>query len=74
MAFLSFGLSACCNDCDPPTTVCMETPPVNELCQAAFQRWFYDQETNNCKQIGYSGCSQVGFATQSECEACICNK
>lgn len=52
--------------------VCMETPPTDELCEAYFVRWFYNSETNTCSEIGYSGCSQKGFATKGACEACDC--
>ena len=61
--------------CKKQTTVnnatCKETPPTNELCEAAFQRWFYDQSTHTCEEISYSGCSMKGFASKSECaDAC----
>ena len=69
---LTAGLTSCSKDCEPKLTTCSETPPTNELCQAAFNRWFYNKEKNKCEQIGYSGCSQKGFATQQECEECKC--
>jgi hypothetical protein len=46
----------------------------NEACQAYFQTWFYNKNTNSCEQIGYSGCSSKGFPTKEECEACKCNE
>ncbi len=49
---------------------CNETPPVGEFCLAYFERWFYNKNTKRCNKIGYSGCSQRGFATQVECENC----
>lgn len=70
--FLTAGLTSCSKDCEPKLATCSETPPTNELCQAAFNRWFYNKEKNKCEQIGYSGCSQKGFATQQECEECKC--
>jgi len=67
---------ASCNDDDDCTTtdnpVCQESVPTNELCQAAFQTWFFNPDTRICEQIGYSGCSPKGFATKEECEACDC--
>ncbi len=69
-----FALS-CGNNCDPnPTGTCAETPPTNEMCTAYFTRWFYNAQTQTCTQIGYSGCSQRGFATEQECEACKCQE
>lgn len=67
-------LSGSCKkkDCDLKITQCSETPPTNEACQAAFNRWFFNEDANACELIGYSGCSQKGFATQEECEACKC--
>lgn len=65
-------LISCSKDCTPELATCSETPPTNELCQAYFNRWFYDKSKNKCEQIGYSGCSPKGFATQQECEECKC--
>ncbi len=70
---LSGAELGCKKNCEVTNPVCKETPPTNELCQAAFNRWFYDATTNACQQIAYSGCSARGFATQAECEACKCN-
>lgn len=64
---------SCTKDCAAPQGACAEVPPTGELCLAAFNRWFYNASSNKCEQIGYSGCSQKGFATQAECEACLCN-
>ena len=69
---LTFGLSNCSKDCEPVITACNETPPTDELCKAAFNRWFYNKEKNTCEQIGYSGCSQKGFDTEQECKECEC--
>lgn len=77
LALLAFALTAamgCTEDCTNDTVAtCQETPPTDEACQAYFQRWFYDAESNACDSIGYSGCSQYGFATEAECEACQCD-
>jgi hypothetical protein len=54
----------------PANAVCSEKPPTNEACAAAFSRWFYNSGSNSCQLINYSGCSQVGFATKAECDAC----
>lgn len=62
--------SACSKDCEPKFSTCSETPPTEELCQAAFERWFFNEETNECEKIGYSGCSQKGFASKQDCEEC----
>ncbi|MFZ9939760.1 MAG: BPTI/Kunitz domain-containing protein [Bacteroidia bacterium] len=71
-----FGLilaTACRRDCpNPISPSCSEVPPEGELCQAAFQRWFYQKESNRCVQISYSGCSSRGFETREACEECLC--
>lgn len=59
-------------DCDNKDAACYEYPPTDELCQAYFTRWFFNEETNSCEQIGYSGCSAYGFETKEECEDCGC--
>lgn len=63
----------CSDNCPDRVSACTDSPPTTELCQAYFQRWFFDASTNQCQQIGYSGCGQYGFATQAECEACRCS-
>ncbi len=74
LILLSIISPACSKDCAPSNSpVCSETAPTNEACLAVFQRWFYNAATQQCEQISYSGCSQKGFATQTECESCICN-
>ena len=47
-------------------------PPQDELCQAYFERWFFDENSNTCQLIGYSGCSETGFASQEDCQQCLC--
>ncbi len=73
--FLFFFTTSCKKDCDIAelNPACEETVPTNELCQAAFKTWFYNSETETCSEIGYSGCSQKGFETKEDCEACKCN-
>lgn len=66
------GLTNCANDCEQRISTCTERPPTDELCTAAFDRWFYNEGKNKCEQISYSGCSQNGFETQLECEECKC--
>ncbi len=68
---LGFGLLAC-DKCDAPTGACAESAPTDEVCQAYFQRWFYQEGSNSCEQISYSGCEAYGFATKEECESCKC--
>lgn len=68
---LSF-LYSCSKDCTSENAACQDTPPINELCAAYFSRWFYNEESNSCEEIGYSGCSEKGFETKAECESCGC--
>lgn len=63
----------CPAECRSNIAGCNETVPVDELCQAAFNRWFYSKSTGKCTLIGYSGCSQKGFETEQECLECDCN-
>ena len=75
LATASLWNAGCGNNCTPSSNVtCTETPPSGEPCAAYFERWFYHDQTKSCTQIGYSGCSQRGFATQQECEACKCQE
>lgn len=67
-------LSTTCNkNCDNKPAPCTERPPNDEACAAAFQRWFYNAGTNQCELIAYSGCEAYGFATEAECQACLCD-
>ncbi len=73
LSFYLLSFASCTKDCpNNQTATCMETVP-NEACQAYFVRWFYNIKSNKCEQIGYSGCSEKGFATESECLECQCN-
>ena len=72
LLMLTMGLTNCIKDCEPQLATCSETPPTNEACAAAFNRWFFNREKNKCAQISYSGCSQKGFTTHQECEECTC--
>lgn len=70
---LIFSLSCEKNkDCGNNDAACTETPPTDEICTASFLRWFYNEESNSCEQIGYSGCEAYGFETKDECEDCLC--
>lgn len=65
--------AACKQDCAVTNSRCEERPPVGEACLAYFERWFYNEGSNSCELISYSGCSQKGFETKAECEACVCD-
>lgn len=71
LLFILVASLACEHECDNQTEICNETVP-NEDCEAYFVRWFYNSRTNACTEIGYSGCEHYGFATQAECETCLC--
>ena len=66
-------VTSCDEDCENfnhPS--CTEVAPTDEPCLAYFERWFYDEATQGCTEIAYSGCSSKGFTTQAECEDCDC--
>ncbi len=69
---VGFGAIGCSRECGVEDPVCLDTPPGDEACAAYFTRWFYSIASNSCTEIGYSGCSERGFATKAECEACDC--
>jgi hypothetical protein len=75
LIFAFLMLTACSKACqNNEPAPCSETVPQNEACQAYFQRWFYNKSKNSCELEAYSGCTQAGFASKEECEACLCNK
>lgn len=51
--------------------------PDTGPCMAAFPRWYFDQESQSCKQFTYGGCNGNGnnFKTVIDCqEMCIDGK
>lgn len=70
--FLAISLIACTKPCDQ-AAACSDVVGSNGACQAYFERWFYNDATGECELQGHSGCSPLGFETQSECEKCDCN-
>jgi len=75
-SILLIMLAMSCNkksDCNN-SKVCQEQPPKDEACLAFFQRWFYNNTTQKCELIAYSGCSDKGFKTEAECNQCDCKK
>lgn len=69
---LAFGLINCSKSCEVTINACNDTPPTDEVCAAAFSRWFYNKDQNKCELIGYSGCSLKGFETEKACKVCRC--
>lgn len=65
-------IGSCSDDCSTEDPVCKETVPVDQACQAYFNRWFYDANQNQCTEISYSGCDAKGFESQAACEQCLC--
>ena len=68
---LSFFIS-CKEVCDNQVAACQDSPVVNGGCQAYFETWFFNENTNDCAEFGYSGCSAKGFETLEECQECQC--
>lgn len=71
---IGFGSCAKLSDCQAVDAKCLQQPPVNEACQQSFDRWFYDAGSNKCELVSYSGCSDFGFKTEAECNACACKR
>jgi hypothetical protein len=66
--------SACDKECDASKAeACEVYVPANESCQTQFKRWFYDESSNSCQLVEYTGCTQRGFETQSDCQICVCD-
>lgn len=43
-------------------------PPETGMCRAAFQRYYYDQESDSCKSFTWGGCKgSAPFETQDAC-------
>lgn len=76
ISFFLFALTACNDNCvSSEIAACNDSVPNDQVttCQAYFVSWFFDSSTSTCSEIGYSGCSEIGFQTKEECEACKCN-
>ena len=71
LAIVAFSCDKTCKTASTDAR-CKETVPTNEMCQAYFQRWFFNAAKNECELKAYSGCSEKGFATPGECETCGC--
>tara|TARA_Y100000588_G_scaffold369479_1_gene438544 strand:- start:348 stop:650 length:303 start_codon:yes stop_codon:yes gene_type:complete len=55
------------SDADKLPDACYQ-PPESGMCKAAFQRYYYDQETDSCKTFIWGGCKgSVPFETQDAC-------
>lgn len=63
---------SCSKNCELTISACQDKVPDNEDCLAYFERWIYEERKNNCELISYSGCTQVGFATEQACNECKC--
>ncbi len=67
LSLLFLGL-ACKKDACPN---CEMEPQVGP-CNAAFVRYYFDQEEGKCKEFSWGGCGTVPFETLEECEECGC--
>lgn len=64
-------LTGCQNNQQPGTAklpdACYQ-PPESGMCKAAFQRYYYDQESDSCQTFIWGGCKgSVPFETQDAC-------
>ena len=58
---------------DTQNPACTEVPATTEVCNAIWERWFYEEKTKSCNKVKYGGCAPYGFETKEECEECKCN-
>lgn len=71
--FLFGLLSACCDDDDiiPNDNPCTWEPDPGP-CDAAIPRYYFDPQSQSCKQFIWGGCDGVvPFETLEACEACL---
>lgn len=53
---------------------CQQLPDVGP-CDAAFTRYYYDQDSMACLPFLWGGCGgQVPFESLADCEACNCEE
>ena len=69
---LTLLISACSTDDCNASEACADVVPTDELCQAYFERWFFNDVSKSCYLAAYSGCSQKGFESKEACEKCKC--
>lgn len=62
------------SDTDKLPDACYQ-PPESGMCKAAFQRYYYDQQTDSCKTFIWGGCKgNVPFETRDACmQTCDAN-
>ena len=73
MFFLHMIISSCSENCES-TAKCQWDPDPGE-CKAAFTKFYFDQETGQCREFIWGGCNgTVPFDTLEECQACQCNQ
>ena len=66
---LTFGA---CKKSTTSCPTCNQTPDSG-LCEAAFERYYFDQKEQRCKSFIWGGCEgNVPFETLEACEACKC--
>ena len=67
LSLISFSTSCKKQDSDLPTNC--QLKPETGPCNAAFPRFYYDEEEGKCKQFIWGGCAGVvPFETLAECE------
>ncbi|MCB0707073.1 MAG: BPTI/Kunitz domain-containing protein [Saprospiraceae bacterium] len=70
------GSSTCNRGANTETTMDERCLMIHDPgpCRGSFQRYYYDQESGECKQFIYGGCQGVvPFETMEECQA-ACGK
>ena len=78
LIFLAVFMNTGCNDnqekdkTEPLSDTCYLTPDPG-LCMAAFPRYYYDSDAEQCKEFIWGGCGGVvPFETMADCkEGCV---
>lgn len=72
---LALGLLAGCQNSDSDAALpdACSQPPESGMCKAAFQRYYYDADSDSCRTFIWGGCKgSVPFETMQDCVS-TCN-
>ena len=64
------GMPECSSNINPCTLI-----PDPGMCEAAIQKYYFNQETQQCEDFNWGGCGGVvPFESLAECEAALCSQ